>query len=211
MGTKETLADLHEFEAGLSMYEARLKACWTREWHIRDCAFDARRVGSRTHPYPGRRRERVITAIEVLAGLLSVVFVGLMAVVEPPGTKAGLLIGAVALAVVSASFQGLKEDQKRRRRTRLGTFLIRGQQLTRDCQDEGTDWDSVKKDCDVWENEIDAYIRKHFGDAAVALHNSSDGLPSFNVVRKANQERNDYESWCRLRCARLSEAIGRLS
>ncbi len=153
----------------------------------------------------------LVTAIEILAGILAVACFGLLAVAGDANAKTTLLIVGVALAFVSASFAGLKENQRARHRNHLGEFLRRGQALTRACQDESADFASVKSDCDIWGDEVDGYVRRFFGEAAVALHNSSDGLPMFAVVRKSDRERNNYESWCRLRCARLSEAIGRLS
>jgi hypothetical protein len=157
----------------------------------------------------------VITAIEVLAGLMSVVCIGVMAVVaDRPEAKATLLIFAVAFAFVSAGFQGLKENQKRRHRHTLGLHLLAGQDLIRRCQKPEMPFAATKTETDSWGNLVFAYIAKHFGDGAAVLFDSSDGLTSFGIVRQEGtegRERNNYESYLRFRCARLAELIGRLS
>jgi hypothetical protein len=64
--------------------------------------------------------------------------------------------------------------------------------------------------CDSWATEVEAYLQKHFGSGAVALFNSSDGILVPASLRPETPERNALAAWCRLRCAGLSERLGRL-
>lgn len=124
----------------------------------------------------------------------------------------------ISLGIGSAVVWGITEaarDRVRRERVAvLSVLLGEGQARTRECQDTTADFDQTKRYCDEWGIRVEQYILREFGRGALAVYNSSDGLPMFGIVRRGGaeaEERANYETWCRLRCARLTELLARMS
>ena len=91
-----------------------------------------------------------------------------------------------------------------------GAFLERATELARDCDNEFMSFDDAKKKCDVLQHQEDAFVRKQFGTADVALLNNSQGVSIHASARATTPERNVLANWCRYRAARLTQLIERL-
>ena len=150
------------------------------------------------------------TAVPILTGVLSVACFASMGLVQDAGLRATLLILGVGFGFVAAGFAWITESQKLRRKAKLGEFLRRAMDLSRECDNEFLDFAVAKKKCDILEHEEDAYILRQFGSAEVALLNNSQGIVIHLSDRTMTPDRNNYANWCRYRAVRLTEMIGRL-
>ncbi len=133
------------------------------------------------------------------------------------GTEWGLAL--ISLGIGLAVAWGIADHTIGRRRRQqaivLAVLLREGQDITRACQDIAQDWTSAKQRTDDWGSRVEQYLFAQWGQGVLAVYNSSDGLPMFAVVRRGtdpvSMERSNYESWLRLRCARLTELLARVS
>jgi hypothetical protein len=154
----------------------------------------------------------VAVAAPVFAGALSVLMYALVAAVPDISLKSGFLLVGFGANLLVAGFAWIGERQRRRKRNQLGSFIQRALQLRRDCLSPDISYADTKKNCDILENEEDAYVREHFGEAGVAHLNNSHGItivsaPQWPPNTDGYPNRPLLANWCAYRAARLSDFI----
>src|SRR2546430_15821551 len=116
------------------------------------------------------------TFVTIASGTLGVACFAFMTLTERWTVREYLFWVGLGLVLISASFAALKENHKRRRRDRLGSFIGRALELGKSSDNHFIDFAATKKACDALQQEEDAYMKQHFGLGAVAHLNNSEGI-----------------------------------